>query len=402
MLLLFRSELYRIIIQSSPEGYSLVNLTAYDNDEGTNSQFSFSLADPSLPFAITNNELYVNGSLEATTYSVVVIVTDKGPGPLSSNRSATIKVEPRNDHAPSFQSTPYTFRFLENSNGSVFNFTVTDSDIGGIGTPGTANLTLVGTTYSSSFSLVTSHEGSTTTGLLTVLSPFDRETLPTFNLTVTAFDTGYAEYRKTSETNIVVEIMDANDHFPEFSSELYTANVAENASSGHEFFQVGASDNDTIIDSSLTYSLLDSHSVFAINASSGWISVSGTLNRALHPNYTLTVRVNDTGDNTDTAQVIVTVIEVNEHFPRFNPLLPLVVNISENEDYSLNVSVVDADLGPAGEVELSLSSDTYFSIEDNSRLVLRAPLDYEVSLCGPTEFRIYAKCVLFLCKTANY
>ncbi|XP_019851361.1 PREDICTED: protocadherin-16-like, partial [Amphimedon queenslandica] len=373
-----QSELYRIIIQSAPNGYSLVNMSASDGDEGANSEYSFSLDDPSLPFSISGSHLYVNGTLEAKTYSVVVIVTDKGMPPLSSNGTVTVQVEPRNDFSPSFVSTPYTFSFLENSNGSVFTFSITDGDTGGVGSPGSANLSLATTTYSSSFSLTASHDTpNATTGYLTVLSQFDRETLPTFNLTIVAFDTGYPEFRKTSETNVIVEVSDANDHPPEFSKSVYYANLAENASTGYQFLRVVASDNDTVVDSSLTYSILNFQSTFSINTTSGWIMVSGTLNRALHPNYTLSLQVNDSSNYTDTAQVIITVIEVNDHIPRFEPPLPLSVNISENQEYSLNVSVIDQDLGPAGTVTISVSNDTYFEIQDNQRLVLKDPFNYE-------------------------
>ena len=360
-----------------------MNISARDGDEGANSEYSFSLHDPSLPFSISDSHLYVNGTLEAKTYSVVIIVTDKGMPPLSSNSTVTVQVEPRNDFSPSFVSTPYTFSFLENSNGSVFTFNVTDGDTGGVGSPGSANLSLANTSYSSSFSLTASHETpSVTTGYLTVLSSFDREALPTFNLTIVAFDTGYPEFRKTSETNIVVEVSDANDHPPEFSENIYYTNLAENASTGYQFVRVVASDNDTVVDLSLTYSILNFQSTFNINSTSGWIIVAGTLNRASHPNYTLSVQVNDSSNYTDTAQVIITVIEVNDYVPQFQPPLPLSLNISEGAEYSLNVSVIDQDLGPAGDVTISVSNDTYFEIEDNQRLVLKKPLNYEVSKEG--------------------
>lgn len=308
------------------------------------------------------------------------MVTDHGDPPLSSNRTVTVDVEPKNDHSPQFDSTPYVFSFLENSNGSIFQFRVIDNDTGGLGTPGTANISLSSSLYSSSFELDTSHIiAGITEGTLRVLESFDREVLPTFNLSLEAYDTGYVEFRKTSQTTVVIEIQDANDNNPKFSSREYTTMVAENATNGHQFFQVEASDNDTDLDSTLTFSLLNFNNVFAIDESSGWISVVGGLDRATFPSYTLHVRVNDSADHTDTASVIVTVIEVNEHTPQFDPAPPASVTVSEGESYSLNISVSDEDLGPAGNVTLSLLSNTYFTIEDNERLVLIGTLDYEVN-----------------------
>ena len=55
----------RTIIQSTPIGHSLVNLTAVDSDEGINQEVSFYLEDPHLPFQISHQELTVNSTLEA-------------------------------------------------------------------------------------------------------------------------------------------------------------------------------------------------------------------------------------------------------------------------------------------------------------------------------------------------
>lgn len=374
----------RIIIQSTPVNYSLVNLTAVDADEGINQEVSFSLEDSFLPFQISGQELTVSGTLEAKTYKVVVEVTDHGTPALSSNTTVTVQVEPNNEYFPEFQLTPYEFEFLENSNGSVFTFNITDGDTGGLGTPGTANITLLPSTYSSSFELSMEHTSWGTVGRLTVLSPFDHETLTTLNLTVQAYDTGYVEFRKTSETTIIVVIGDVNDNFPHFTNDTYIANVAENATNGHLFFQVAANDEDTDLDSSLTFSLLNHKDTFAINPSTGWIYVIGTLNRASFPNYTLELQVNDTSDHTDTAYVFVTVIEVNEHTPYFDPIPPNTITVDEDDFYSLNISVFDSDLGPAGVVMLTLmqSYGMYFEIQDNSELVLIEDLDYEVRYEG--------------------
>ena len=236
------------------------------------------------------------------------MVTDHGTPALSSNITVIVQVEPNNEYFPEFQSTPYEFEFLENSNGSIFTFNITDGDIGGLGTPGMANITLLPSMYSSSFELNMDHTSWGTVGRLTVLSPFDCETLTTLNLT---------EFRKTSETTITVVIGNVNDNFPQFTNDTYIANVAENATNGHLFFQVTANDQDADLDSSLTFSLLNHKDTFSINPSTGWIYVVGTLNRASFPNYTLELQVND--NHTDSAYVFVTVIEVNEYTPYIDP-----------------------------------------------------------------------------------
>ncbi|TPP65815.1 Protocadherin alpha-11 [Fasciola gigantica] len=67
---------------------------------------------------------------------------------------------------------------------------------------------------------------------LQVLKPLDRETQPRHNLTLLAFD-GSEPYH-TGRLNIIVEVVDENDHSPQFTSSAYTAVVSEDASVGSD------------------------------------------------------------------------------------------------------------------------------------------------------------------------
>lgn len=65
---------------------------------------------------------------------------------------------------------------------------------------------------------------------LQVLKPLDREIQPRHNLTLLAFD-GSEPYH-TGRLNIIVEVVDENDHSPQFTSSAYTAIVSEDAGVG--------------------------------------------------------------------------------------------------------------------------------------------------------------------------
>ena len=300
---------------------------------------------------------------------------------MSSNITITVQVEPDNDYAPEFvnaDESGYTFDFFENTNDSTFDFLVVDNDMGSFGTPGIANITLLPSNYSASFELLMEHTDAYTNSTLVLLDPFDRESLQTFNLTIRAVDTGYVEFRKTSEVTIQINILDVNDNPPKFSASSYTTKVNENASIGHQFFRVSATDDDTDVGVNL-FSLSNNTDTFGIDPITGWLEVTQELDRRSFPSYIIEVIVTDELGKNDTSVVYVTVIEVNNNFPQFEPSVPSELTIVENSNFSLNISVTDEDLGDAGEFSLTLEQEpgSYFDIQDD-QLILVTELDYEV------------------------
>lgn len=73
-------------------------------------------------------------------------------------------------------------------------------------------------------------------GLLRVSGRLDRETKANYELTVTARDRG--EPPKSTNTKILVKVLDENDNSPVFDPKHYSASVAENASIGASVLQV--------------------------------------------------------------------------------------------------------------------------------------------------------------------
>ena len=386
-------------MKSTNPGTILVNLTVCDDDIGQNAEYTLSLNDNTLPFSVIANQFSVNSFLEVGIYEVVVIVIDNGTLPLSSNTTVTVQVEPDNNYAPEFvnaNETGYTFDFYENTNDSSFNFQVVDSDISSFDTPGTANITLLPSTYSTSFELFTEFTDTYSNNTLVLLDPFDRESLQTFNLTVQAVDTGYVKFRKTSEVTITINILDVNDNPPKFSASSYFTKVNESASIGHQFFRASATDNDINVDLNL-FSLSNNTDTFAIDPNTGWLEVTQDLDRKSFPSYVIGVVVTDDIGQIDMAFVYITVIEVNDNFPQFEPNVPSELTIVENSAFSLNITVTDDDLGDAGEFSLSLEQEpgSYFDIQ-NDELILVTELDYEVR-CESVAISIISVLVCVIC-----
>ena len=371
-------------------------MEAEDDDQiGPNSDLTFELTNTTQPFAIddVSGEITINGTLEAVTYEIEVRVKDEGTPSLNSTGLFTLEVAPANDAAPEFEE-PFEFNITENTTPEepVFTFTVTDKDSGD---EGRANLTLKETMYSQNFSLVFNETSpSTVEGQLFLLDPFDRETLINFTLTVMATDSGYVNFRQSSTQIFTVNVLDDNDNPPVFTDAPYTDTVAEDRTDGYVFFQVSATDSDIGTNSVLEYSLLDDfNGTFAINSSTGEVSVEGTLRKGRRDRYVLDVFVADGGTPSlnDTTTLNVTVDEVNDNTPVFTePSEATTIELAEDTATGfvlLNISAEDEDTGLAGEVGFSLDpSTTPFKIENQS-LVLDSSLDYEV---GHTPTRTHA------------
>ena len=95
---------------------------------------------------------------------------------------------------------------------------------------------------------------------------------------------------------------------PVFSPATYQAEVPENAPLGTVLATVTATDPNG---DPLTYELYGTNSdgPFSVDSQSGEVSLSGSLDRATTPSYTLQLRVSDPGGNSDTATLHVTVLE---------------------------------------------------------------------------------------------
>ena len=384
----------RVIEESTSTQAVLFNINASDSDlaNTVNTEIEFSLEDSSLPFAVnpTTGSLTVSGTLNVKTYSVVVVVTDNGTPRLNSSAVFTVVVVPDNEYAPVFQNTPLTASVPENTNSftTTESFTVTDNDT--TTDQGRVNVTIAPSNYSSYLSVVYVSQNccpGVTVFQLQLGTQLNRETLPTFMVTLIATDNSDPQFRKTSTANVTIMVSDVNDNAPEFLNTPYAVSVAENATIGQPVFQVNATDADEGVNAELSYTLIGTGTdKFEIDPT-GLITVKGKLLQAAMSRYLLNVRVTDLngapGGLTATTIVNVTVLEVNDNYPQFVVPSPgedfLVPENASIGTVIVNITVTDIDVGEPGEVTLSiLESGLPFAINGNL-LIVNGTLDYEVS-----------------------
>ena len=377
------------IAQSSPEGTELFVVNATDADEpGTpNVNITFSLDDPTLPFLIDpeSGNLTTAPNPDVRTYNVVVVASDAGTPSLSSSASFFVTVAAPNSYEPEFMDD-LEFSLVEEQVDTdvVFTFTVQDLDVG---EEGRVTLSLLPGDYSDAFNLTYSSEvGGITRGQLFQVESFDREMITNFTLSVRAVDQGNELFRRTSEATISVIVADINDNSPAFIESSFTARVAEHSNISTFVVQIVAEDDDTGSNAEILYKIDPDVAEFIIDPVTGNITVNAeNLDRRLQSSYSFNVTATDRGDEplSNTTTVVVSVTEVNDNPPFFDPLPPNTIMIPENTQpgYVLfNISVEDNDTLSAGEVTIVLvQTGNIFALTEDNQLILNEAVDYEVS-----------------------
>lgn len=119
---------------------------------------------------------------------------------------------------------------------------------------------------------------------------------------------------KSALTMVKIEIIDVNEHAPQFEKELYEAKVVENAELDTFVCQINAIDSDQ---NRIEYSIVNNHeSPFLIDRYTGYIRVNGRLDYEMKNEYTITVSAND-GIFTATSLVKILLINIVDKAPQF-------------------------------------------------------------------------------------
>ena len=236
-------------------------------------------------------------SLPAGSYTLTA--TAYAESGLGGDELGTLEVSftvSRANSAPAFGSATYNFSVAEDAavGTAVGSVSATDADDDGL-------------TYSietgngeGKFAM----DGSS--GAITVAGELDHETTASYALTVQADDGNGG----TATATVNITVTDVNDA-PSFGSATYDFSVAEDAAVGTAVGGVSATDAD---DDGLTYSIESGNGEgkFAMDGSSGALTVAGELDHETTASYALTVQADDGNGGTATATVNITVTDVND------------------------------------------------------------------------------------------
>nr|XP_033799788.1 protocadherin Fat 1 isoform X2 [Geotrypetes seraphini] len=333
----------------------IYRVIAIDKDEGPNAEISYSIeeGDEHGKFFIEPKTGVVSSKKfsGAGEYDILTIkAVDNGRPQKSSTTRLHIEWIPK----PLPTSQPISFEE------SFFSFTVMESDpvahmigviaVEPLGTPLWFYIT--GGNHDSHFDV---DKG---TGTIIVARPLDAEQKSNYNLTVEATDG-----TRSISTQVLIKIIDTNDHRPEFSTSKYEALIPEDTAPETEILQISATDRDE--KNKLIYTLqssIDPVSLkkFRLDPGTGSLYVTEKLDHETMHQHILTVMVRDQDVpvKRNYARIIVNVSDTNDHAPWFTSSSydGRVYESAAVGSAVLQVTALDKDKGKNAEIVYSIES----------------------------------------------
>ncbi|XP_030595496.1 protocadherin beta-16-like [Archocentrus centrarchus] len=296
----------------------------------------------------------------------------------------TVEVTDINDNTPTFTNAEKRFEISESAViGSKFVLErAVDSDIG---MNGLQQYSLAPTDHFV-LKLESQADGSKKVEMF-LQKPLDREKKDYMSLLLTAVDGGEPQMSGTMQ--IFVSVLDVNDNAPTFAKPMYRAKLRENSPKNTLVSTVSASDKDTGSNGEVSYMISTSKLIlselFNINPKTGEIILVGEIDYEKANTYQIDIEVVDSGGLSDSAKVIVDVLDVNDNNPQIN-----MVSKSESmsEDSPINtviamLSINDPDSGNNGKVVCNINDNVPFKIQTTINgfytVVTEAALDREIA-----------------------
>uniref|UniRef100_A0A672YLJ1 Protocadherin Fat 1-like n=1 Tax=Sphaeramia orbicularis TaxID=375764 RepID=A0A672YLJ1_9TELE len=330
---------------------------ASDRDEGPNAEISYSIeeGDEHGKFFIEPKTGLVSSKKfsSAGEYDILTIkAVDNGRPQKSSTCRLHIEWIPKpevpEDAAPLlFEESPFTFSVMESDPvAHMVGVVATESS----DVPVWFEIT--GGNYDSRFDV------GKASGTLIVARPLDAEQKSNYNLTVEATDG-----TRTVSTQVLIRVIDTNNHRPQFSQPRYEVNVPEDTPAGTEVLQISAVDEDE--KNKLTFTLLSSTDPFSLrkfrlDPGTGTLYTAEQLDHETMHSHILTVMVRDQDIpvKRNLVRVIVNVEDTNDNAPWFigTPYSGRVFESAAIGSAVLQITALDKDKGQNAEITYSIES----------------------------------------------
>ncbi|XP_060936012.1 protocadherin alpha-3-like [Limanda limanda] len=378
----FTKDTYSVILnENTPPGTLVVQVNATDSDAGANSEIVYSFGkevDLNVQKLFTidaeTGEIKVIGVIDfevKKSYEIDIQASDKGPVPLSTDKTVVIKVVDLNDNPPQIEVTSFSKSVPEDCRigTTVALISVNDLDSG---LNGKVSCFI---REDSPFAISPSLQDNMYA--IVTKSRLDREEKFSYELTVVAKDTG--EPPLSSEKTITVVVSDKNDNVPQFSLSPYTFYIRENNDRVAAIFSVTASDLDAGENARISYHIQresrgDSMGQFLnINSENGDIMALKSFDFETVKTFQFHVVASDSGTPSLSSNVTVNVfiLDQNDNAPVI--LYPVSSNGSAEgvEEIPRNVNAghlvtkvraYDADIGYNGWLLFSLQEVTDHSL----------------------------------------
>ncbi|XP_055744321.1 protocadherin-11 X-linked-like isoform X1 [Salvelinus fontinalis] len=347
--------------------------SAFDPDVGINGIQHYELVKSVSEFGLDIIEtpegdrwpqLIVQQSLDREqkdTFVMKIKVEDGGTPPKSSTAILQVTISDVNDNRPVFKDSEVEVNIPENApiGTSVTQLHATDADLG--------SNAQIHFSFSNQISSSTKRHFSidSTTGLITVKQPLDREATPVHKLIVLASDGSSTPSRAA----VIVNVTDINDNVPSIDTRYImnlvngTVLLSENAPLNTKIALITVTDKDSDLNGKVT--CYTDHDVpFRLKPvfnDQFLLETAAPLDYETTREYAIKIVASDSGKpplNTS-AMVLIKIKDENDNAPIF-PQPEIQLSIPENNDPStqlIKISAMDADSGHNAEIIYSLGPD---------------------------------------------
>ncbi|XP_035265756.1 protocadherin gamma-A10-like isoform X38 [Anguilla anguilla] len=329
----FNQSVYRAtVLENASKGTYITTVNASDADSGLNGLLTYSFSNLKGNMAIFDlNEstgvISVGGQIDYEKIKKYEIrIEAKDQGGLADSSKVVVEVIDVNDNAPVINIMSFSSPVSEDAplGTTIAIINAKDSDSEGNGR----------VTCSIDGNLPFEIKSSLTNYYTLVSNAaFDRETVPEYNITVTATDSGSPPISSTRTLHL--KVSDVNDNAPVFGQGAYFTYVMENNSPGLSIFTVTAMDSDWNQNARISYIIEETHisgtpiaSYFSINSETGVIYAVRSFDYEQVKQFRFLVKAQDGGSPPLTSNVTVTVFiqDQNDNAPQI--LYPVQTGVS--------------------------------------------------------------------------
>lgn len=334
-----------------------------------------------------SGELTVESPLDYESkkeFSLLIEARDSGSPPFSSFAEVYLNISDVNDNFPQFTQVEYRCEVFENSPPTVVcDVLALDADSD---TYGTVQYNITAGNAEDFFTIDPEN------GLLSTTVQLDREDIPVFHLTVEAAEVDNPFHKDTA--TVIIIVLDRNDNAPHFS-QIFFAEVSEDAPVGHTIIQVTSTDDDAGSNAVVNYAIIDQSDdmLFNIDFTTGSLTVEGNLDREVQDSYILRVNANDSAWSVST-DVTIILLDVNDNTPAFSEYFYTAVfpETEEKDIFVLQVFGTDADIGHNREIlyVIEAPNEDFWVNSSTGEIFTKQPLSLHNSAFEMYQFIVTA------------
>ncbi|KFP92516.1 Cadherin-related family member 2, partial [Apaloderma vittatum] len=352
-------------------GTTVLTVTAVDRDTGILDEIFYNITNTSVPFAIndTTGIITVSGFLDRETLPseevlLEVMAREKNLNIYDmeawTSTLVTVVVTDVNDNKPQFYncslpSCDFSTSPQNNFRGNVIehssprlpvsnlNIVTHDADKG---INSTYELYLQGPNAGAFTVSPTRIVGTGEVQLLVLnSSAVDYEISHVMEVQIVANDTGKPTDCCSTAT-VTIDLIDSNDHIPEFPESTYSLRVMENSPDGTIIASnITAYDPDSGVLGQITYQLLPEsiRNIFMVNATTGAVLVrnGSLLDRETRSMYYVNLQAKDGGNLVGTTVLEITVLDANDKEPVV--VGSYFISVQEGQNISTQIQAIDND-----------------------------------------------------------